>query len=424
MLAFFLTFFASALAYGSLATALVLGTILFALGCVAVLGVASRRASTPRIEHFAVGVMLFAMVSALMATPARAQFGALQAAQSRYATYAMAYDAALLVWIVSRISSSTWWARHQASVFLATVVASTAVFVGHVFIGTVWKAKADNMAFVGLALATDVDDDEWIATLHPVTPTVHESADRLRRANDLHLTDPRVGIRFAAPPALTDCEGAVDLQSLGPAGWRAFGTINTRAEQGVIVDRSGILTGLAEPAPLIEIPNPMEPQVVVGVWSAIRHPAAASPPRWLGFARTGDGAPYTFYALARDGQPECRSSVTAQPEPIRVFIDAPTGVVSGTAAGHGWAFQCGGSVSRIAVLVDGIEQPLIELKRGVQRPDVQAAFAHHCEVGAGNGFSFLLDTRRLAAGNHLIRATASNPEGYTIGSNSAAIVVE
>ena len=106
MIAFFFTIFPSALAYGSLKAAVALGAVLFALECFALVDLARRREAAPRLEVFAVCVMLFATASAAMATPARAQFGAIQAAQSRYASYAMACNAGLLLWSLSRVCSS------------------------------------------------------------------------------------------------------------------------------------------------------------------------------------------------------------------------------------------------------------------------------------------------------------------------------
>jgi hypothetical protein len=423
MIAFFLTFFASAVAYGSLATAAIVGAALFAFGCFAVWSVAVRRSSAPRIEHFAVGVMLFTMLSALMATPGRAQFGALQAAQSRYASYAFPYIAAALVWLVSRVSSSPWWSRRQASVQLSTAIASCALFLGHAFIGTVWKAKADNMALVGLALAADVDDDEWIATVHPWTWVVYETADELRRVNKPYLKDPLIGTRMAAPPAITRCDGAIELESLGlRVGWRAAGVLATPAESAAIVDRSGVRVGLARRAPLVDHPNPVQPEVVSDVWDAIRRRRMPAE-RWLGFSGRGDGAPYTLYAFDRDGQVACQMPVAKQREPIQMFLDAPRGNVAETAAGAGWAFQCGDTVDRIAVVVDGVEQQAVKVQLGVPRPDVRTAFAKYCDVGDRTGFEFVLDTRRLSAGRHQIKATAVNSHGLSAQSLNNEIVV-
>jgi hypothetical protein len=423
LVAFFLAFFASALAYGSVKAAVVVGSVLFALGCLSIWTVVRNRGSAPRIEMFSVAVMLFAMASAAMATPARAQFGAVQAAQSRYASYAMAYEAALFLWCLSRVSGSAWWRRREKAVTLSTVLASTVLLAAHVFIGEVWIAKAENVAFVRYALAARVNDDEWIATLHPVTSIVYETADRLRTDGDRQLIDPRLGEPWRQPAGFDACSGAIALQDLGEQrGWRAIGSLATPAATGVIVDRSLVVRGFAARAPLVETANPLHAQEVVDVvWRSFgSEPPSA--PSWLGFAQKGDGGPYVFYGLATDGAPLCQSIVSTVPEPIRIYLDGPQGEVADKASGGGWAFQCDGSVERLRVFVDDVERA-VTVVRGVSRPDVRTAFANRCEVAEGSGFSFQLNTRELPAGVHRVKVAADDSMGRTAESNTTEIVV-
>lgn len=424
LIAFFLAFFASALAYGSVTAAVVLGSALFGLGCVALWSLARTRESTPRIELFAISVMLFATASAAMATPARAQFGPVQAAQSRYASYAMAYDAALLLWCLSRVDSSERWRRWKTALTFSAALVSALLLAGQVFIGQVWIAKAENMAFVRFALAARVNDDQWIATLHPVTSIVYETADRLRAQGDRRLVDARLGEPWREPPRLDSCAGTIALESLGArVGWRSNGALTTPASSGVIVDRSLIVRGFAARAPLVETANPVHARDVVDVvWRSLgrQTPEATS---WMGFAQKGAGAPYTFYGLAADGAPICRAAVTARPERIQIFLDAPLGEVSERAAGRGWAFQCEGSVERLRVFVDDVEQTGIPVAGGVSRPDVSKAFADRCEVGDSTGFSFQLNARELPAGPHSVKVLAEDPAGRTVESNTTQITV-
>jgi len=314
MVGFFLAFFASAVAYGSVGAAVVLGSALFALGCIPIWMVLRDRESTTRIEIFAVAVMLFATASAAMATPARAQFGAVQAAQSRYASYAMAYDAALLLWCLSRVSPSEWWRRRKTGVTTAIVLVSMVLLAAHVFIGEVWIAKAENIAFARYALAARVNDDEWIATLHPVTSIVYETADRLRTAGDRQFIDARLGEAWPEPAHVDACSGTIALENLGDqVGWRAIGALATPAASGVIVDRSSVVRGFAARAPLVDTANPLHAQEVVdAVWRSFGR-EVPSAPSWLGFAQKGDGAPYLFYGLAADGTSICRSTISTLP---------------------------------------------------------------------------------------------------------------
>jgi hypothetical protein len=423
MLGFFLAFFASVVAYGSVGAAVVLGSALFALGCISIWIVLRDRESTPRIEIFAAAVMLFATASAAMATPARAQFGAVQAAQSRYASYAMAYDAALLLWCLSRVSSSEWWRHHKTAVTTSVVLVSTVLLAAHVFIGEVWIAKAENIAFVRNALAARVNDDEWIATLHPMTSIVYETADRLRTAGDRQLIDARLGEPWREAAHFDACSGTIALQDLGERiGWRAIGSLATPAATGVIVDRSLMVRGFAARAPLVETANPLHAQEVVDVvWRSVGR-EFRSAPSWLGFAQKGDGAPYVFYGLATDGTPVCRSAIATLPEPIRLYLDGPLGKVADNASGSGWAFQCGGSVVRLRVFVDDTEQT-VTVVRGVSRPDVRTAFANRCDVAEGSGFTFQLNARELPAGLHRVKVAADDSVGRTVESNTTEIVV-
>ncbi len=91
-------------------------------------------------------------------------------------------------------------------------------------------------------------------------------------------------------------------------------------------------------------------------------------------------------------------------------------------AGVGWAFQCGGSIELLTVLIDGIEQTPQRIDRAQPRPDVTAAFATLCEVGA-SGFGFSLDTRGLPAGRHEIKARATGRGGQAADSNPHVIEV-
>jgi hypothetical protein len=105
-----------------------------------------------------------------------------------------------------------------------------------------------------------------------------------------------------------------------------------------------------------------------------------------------------------------------------MYLDRPLGNVADNASGGGWAFQCGGSVERLRVFVDDIEQT-VTVVRGVSRPDVRTAFANRCNVAEGSGFSFQLNTRELPAGLHRVKVAADDSVGRTVESNTTEIVV-
>jgi hypothetical protein len=152
---YFLTFYGSALAYASIPAAMAVGTLLFLLGVFAVLRTSLDGARAPRLEWFAAVTMVFAMASDAMATLGRAQFGPIQAAQSRYGTYAFVYHGASF--LVFSYAQRTGSEPHQP--LAHDLLGSAALVPANVLVGTVWKAKADNIAAAGLAVAIGADDD-------------------------------------------------------------------------------------------------------------------------------------------------------------------------------------------------------------------------------------------------------------------------
>lgn len=124
-----------------------------------------------------------------------------------------------------------------------------------------------------------------------------------------------------------------------------------------------------------------------------------------------------------NGEAVCSVQALVTPEPIRVVLDAPAGIVTGTTVGGGWAFQCDGTIKGIAIFVDGIEQRAIRLERPVPRPDVRAAHARLCDLSEEPGFSFLLDPRKLSTGAHRVSVRVVDAEGSVTDSNATRIDV-
>jgi hypothetical protein len=419
---YFLTFFGSGVAYASTGAALVWGAILLVAGCAAILLTTDRRRAPSRLEVFSVAVLGFVMVSAAMAAPARAQFGALQAAQSRYGTYAMTYWVALLFWGASRTSERTWRRYLRPPLLLGTLLATVVAFLLHVFIALVWRAKADNIGIAGLALESGVTDDEWIVTLHPSSAVVYSAHRLLREAGGPARGSTRIGTPLHADPALAKCDASMSRTRVaGNGGWRATGVVTAAAaDTGLIVDKDGIVRGLARTLPVVSSPDPTEPQVVRAVWKSFGQSADAGP-SWLGFAGTGGAEPYTLYPVDGSGRPLCWTALASR-EPVRIWLDQPDGIVGTIAAGAGWAFQCDGEVERLALLIDGTEQRPLRIERNRPRPDVDAAFAALCDIG-DPGIVFELDTRTLSPGTHDVRLRAFGRGGRVADSNARTIQV-
>jgi hypothetical protein len=363
--------------------------------------------------------MLFAIASVAMATPARAQFGALQAAQSRYATCSLAYWAGLFVWIISRYGDRTG-PRLRQLVGTVTLTATALAFLPHVAIALVWKAKSDNLAAALLPLEAGIRDDEWVTTLHPLTSVVYDADRALSEAGTPYLL-PSMGTRLDGVSSLPACSGSLAMSRIGPGrDWRVSGPLDTESRRGYIADASGVLRGVAAPAPLVDTPSPAEPDVVRVVWQSWRTPTERAD-RWMGFAAANGPRPYALYPLSADGRATCRTELDVS-EPVHIWLDQPDGPVGADPPGTGWAFQCDGAIDRLTLVIDGVEQTPQRVDRDRPRPDVAASFAALCEVGAA-GFGFRLDTRSLPAGRHEIKARAVGRGGRTADSNPRVIEV-
>jgi hypothetical protein len=304
-LAFFLAFFAAGASWAGTAIAVAVGAASVAAGAwIAWRSMLRRGTSVPAVELFAAGVVLFTMATAAMTTIGRAQFGVAQAAQSRYATFAITYWAALVVWSLSRAQRHGLLPRWEPFVLRTAVALSVLGLVAQSVIGAVWAAKADNLAFAGLTLAAEVDDDAWVATLHPETRHVYEVRDLLTPLGRWDLADPRIGQRGTATSAPA-CTGTVQLVPVSPGpGWRLEGTLATGASEAVVLDGDGVVAGLARPMPTVTMANPTQMDVVRAVLRRVRQ-GAPHPPLWGGFVQVAAGGPYTVQVLDDAGGVQC-----------------------------------------------------------------------------------------------------------------------
>jgi hypothetical protein len=305
LLEFFLSFFSSGLVYGGPAIGVAIGTLVFVAGVACLFATARDGARSRAVERFACGLLLFTMASAAMTTVGRAQFGIVQAAQSRYATYTLVYWSAMVIWMLSRLDrrddARGHWKPRLMGLGIVVAVGGLAI---QLFVGLVWIAKKDNLRLAALTLATGVDDQEWVSTLHPLVQSVYTARALMIADGKWRLTDPRIGTGQGVP--VSNCDGDVHLSgAAGGAGWRVAAVIHTRSQEALIVDRSGIAIGLAEVAPVVDTPNPSQMDVVTAVWRRLRGQAASSD-RWVGLARVGAGPPYTLLAMDESGHAECQ----------------------------------------------------------------------------------------------------------------------
>ena len=307
VLGFFAAFFAPFVTYVNVPAGVIAGAVLVLLGVAQSLALVSTWSRATRIERFAVGVIAFTLGSALMAAAGRAEpMGIHYASQSRYATYAMAYWAALLVMLLSVAGRGAALRPVHALAPVARPLAAVAVatLLGlHMFTGIIWIAKAGNLRAPGLAMAAGVQDDQWIRTIHSSVDAVYQARALAIARGDRTLLSPDLGRRIDTPPA--QCQAAFWLVAApeGPA-LRLIGTAQIDERSGWIVDAVGIIEGLAVRAPLVDQPDPSGGQVFAAVRQALGR-GSLSTDRWIGFVPSTAALPLTFIAADGD-RPVCQ----------------------------------------------------------------------------------------------------------------------
>lgn len=301
---FFLAFYASLVALVTAAGSVMLGALLFAAGLFAVVTTWLRR-DRPRIEHFAVGILLFTMASAALAAPTRASLGIVQAAQSRYASFVQPYWAALLLVGASRLS-----AGQRRAWQVPVLAASVAVLPVQGVIGAVWAAKADNTAVAGLALRSGGGDEEWMATLYPEPGTPPAVAAALVADGDRSLGMPLPQLSTGSVSSARRCEGEASISGVPRgSGLRLRASLALAQGEALVLDRAGASVGVAAPSPAADGPNPAPMDVARAVWRRVWRPTAGLR-TWMGFAATGGGGPYTLVPLDATRTAVCRLEAT------------------------------------------------------------------------------------------------------------------
>ncbi len=409
-LAYFAAVFGVGLTSVSASAGVVAGAAGVATAVVACVIVVRHPASASRMEWVAVGIIAFGLISAAMAAPGRAQFGIGQAAQSRYATFVLATVAATFLLVFSRLDGVGFRPRARAAAAAAVVCASALALIPQLYLGLVWRAKADLVAAAALTVRTRTMDPQWLTVLHPLPEPILRTL-RPREGAPRHLADPVVGRVVSVSRVLNGCAGDLALVRFGALGeMRLTGTVTTVAAGLLVLDAANVVVGLGRPAPWVR-----DPQASVGaVELVVRQRVRAWPSRddaWFGFASAGGGPPYRALAVDAADVPVCEAALRVRPV-IHVQLDAPQGAVEGTVPGGGWAFACGARLVRWDVLVDG--RPVAAtVTTGVPRPDVQDAFRLQCAPVEAPGVHFPFEAGGLAPGPHTVALRVTTTAGDT-----------
>jgi hypothetical protein len=394
----------------------IVGAIIVAIMAAAGFAVVRQPARASRLEWFSCGVMAFGVISALAVALGRIEFGVAQAAQSRYATFVLAAIGGLVLLGISRLDRSDRFVHARPALGASAVAMSALLLVPHVYVGLLWRAKADNIAAAYLPVRAGVADVAWLTTLHPSPDVVLRVIDRIEArggsALDLGMLAP-----VAAPAVLPVCGGAWTLLRHGRQGeMRLAGFIadaSARVSRAVIVDRLTTQVGVSAPAPLVAIPDPSPAVVNAAVWDSLlgRHSRTG---RWLGSAQRGAGPPYRWLGRDSGGTWVCEQTLDVTPV-THLVLDVVRPDAAGTMVAIGWGFACGSAVSLWELRVD--DAPVaVDVTTGVPRPDVEQARRLECAPGAPPGVHLRLDAARLTPGQHratLHITTASGHRGQS-----------
>lgn len=371
---------------------------------ITVLNVQRRVGHLARIELFAIAQIVFGLACTAMVVSTRAQFGLMQLAQSRYATFILCLLAGLILLWASR------WARPDAAasasphrnILWGAMVLSLAALVPNVYIGVLWWAKADTLNAAHLALRSGVPDPVWLKSLHPL-PVVVERTVQAMVSRGRPVVDPAIHTTIAPLPT-TACPGEGRLVRQSRLGGMVFhGRWSSSMTHGVVIDAGGAVVGLTGPAPWVREPDPSPMQVHAAVMKELRGPRSSVPGArpWIGFAQAGSGGPYRWLGWDGEGAPVCIAPLTLTAA-VRATLDRVDVGAGNVVQAAGWAFACGEDLAMWTLTIDSqhLEPAGVTVLARVPRPDVAAAFADACVPDGPAGVHLEARPGLLSPGPH------------------------
>jgi hypothetical protein len=225
----------------------------------------------------------------------------------------MVYLAALALAVLSIATRRTRSMDLDRMVRVGTRLAVPAALLflaAHTGSGLVWMAKVRQITAAGLAVRADVRDEEWMFALHPRPDVIYRTVDLMRDDPDRGLVDPMMGAGLSVAERIPPCDGVLEIERVYSAlatSMRLNGQMQTTSRRAVILDATGVVIGLAEPAPLVDTPDVSRDDVIARVTGAMTGGDRRAP-RWFGFAHE-TLPPYTLVALADDATPTCEAKL-------------------------------------------------------------------------------------------------------------------
>lgn len=387
-----------------------------------------RSSSKTPIEALVAGSFAFAGVSAAMTAIGRAQFDPSVAAESRY--WELASIAwACLPYLLIRPGSMAGRVVPTVAVVMPTL--ALVALPAQVFVGRVWATKADHLRIAGLTLTTEVRDDEWIWTLHPLGDTAIGPALPLLRDRDVaFLRFPERG-ETVPGEAAPSCEGEPvrAFESSATDGLRIQAWIDQHGRAIRIVDRESRARGLAWPAPPVSDPRATANDLV---WAQVDILAGRVSPKghWLGLSARGAGEPYTAQLLGEAGQVICMASVTCCSAPPAAGTRRELVIRGSVAGGYldgadcsavaGWAWDPRRPHSPIDVRISASNGNERVVSADVPRDDLAAA-----GIGGGaHGFHLPTESLRLESGEWQVSVVVAATGVELFGSPKTVICAQ
>ncbi len=380
------------------------GLGLLVLGAGAVWTWRALRASDPptRVQWLAISLAVFGLLSAVAAAPGRAEYGLAQSVQSRYASYALGTLTGVLLLGLARAERLP--ARRHALVAGLVTAGLLVWLVPQIYLGLVWRAKADLVRVAGLTIATGVPAPEWRLVLHPDPARIDRVMARLSRPQ---APWPEMGRRVGVMAGVASCGGEARLERFTTRGEFALIATAGAGRRAIVSDRDGVVVGLAHAMPWSATPEAAPADVARQVVLRLRDWSA--PVAWRGFAQPGAGGPYHVAVLDARGTPACTLSAVTVPR-VEGHVDLVTVDPGGRVTGAGWAAACGERITRVEVLVDNRPVPAV-VTPGPPRPDVEGYLEARCRAVDPPALTFAVEQADWPPGRHAVAWRVSTESG-------------
>ena len=412
--------FALAMLAGPLATISSAATLIvggaFVVGGLVATGMLTRRLPAAVAPAVLLGNVWFVLLSAGTASLGRAQFDLSIGAESRYTeVVALGWASLVLLWLPQGFLA---WSTGRLLAGAVPVITFGLVLL-QAFVGDVWAIKADSLNVGSLALTVGVADDNWLWHLGGAA-FITNALPELRAHDAAFLRFPDRGRKLPDAPA---CGGTLVATpaSSNDKGFELYGALDRGGASVRVVDRAGKVVGIGKPAPPVIAPRTFANSMV---WAEIDQLRGNLDRKghWLGFAQTGEGAPYSVRLLDSSGHVLCAAPVgccAAVPQPPdRQELITRGGIVEGYLDGadcstiSGWAWDSVRPGRPVDVKIRISSGTQTSLQASSSRPDL----AQHTHGYIDHGFLLTKPQLNIPQGTWKVEALTAGSGVPLVGS--------